>query len=71
LRIPQTLKTLAAGALALGLALFAGAGSVQATTFNWTNTTGAVYGDPVLTTRQSAARVEPLTSRTSPVFRAP
>src|SRR5947207_468632 len=37
-------KTLAAVALALGL--FASASSVQAVTYLWTNTTGAVFNDP-------------------------
>ena len=43
---PQPIRTLAAGALALVLGLFAGAGDTHAATFNWTNTTGAVFNDP-------------------------
>jgi PKD repeat protein len=42
----KPLKALAAGALALGLCLFAGAGNVHATVFLWTNTTSDVWGDP-------------------------
>jgi PKD repeat protein len=42
----QPLKTLAAGAMALGLCLFAGAGNARATPYLWTNTTSDVWEDP-------------------------
>jgi PKD repeat protein len=43
----KPLKALAAGVLALGLCLLAGARNVQAaTTYAWTNTTGATFNDP-------------------------
>jgi T5SS/PEP-CTERM-associated repeat protein len=40
----KPLKALAAGALALGVCLFAG--EARATQYNWTNTTGAAFNDP-------------------------
>ncbi|MGA2221041.1 MAG: pectinesterase family protein [Verrucomicrobiia bacterium] len=42
----KPIKNLTAGAMALGLGLFAGATDSHAATYTWTNTTGAVFNDP-------------------------